>query len=151
MSVNGPVDLALTEQRVEKLVKDWYLALDQHLPPEHLRSFLADEGLEMRFPEATVQGHDGFTGWYQAVVRRFFDEDHDITGIEVHGLPSSEATVAVEVDWRATMWEPPAARSTWLGFHASQTWHVVSGADGSPLITSYVVDALTPMEGSAHL
>jgi len=35
---------------------------------------LAEEGLEMRFPEVTVYGFDGFKDWYERVIGIFFDK-----------------------------------------------------------------------------
>ncbi len=49
----------LTESEVERLVNDWYRALDVHAPVEELFPMLADGGLEMRFPEGTFRGHQG--------------------------------------------------------------------------------------------
>ena len=48
--------------------------------------------------------------------------------------------------------KPPAAASEWLGFDAYQTWIVERSAKtGKPVIATYIVDDLKPMEGSVAL
>jgi hypothetical protein len=143
--------MALTEAAIRTMVSDWYVALDRHVPLKEALAYLVDEGLEMRFPEATARGHEGFADWYQAGTNRFFDEVHTVTSVEVRSLTATTADVKVVVNWQATIWNPPAAKSVWLGFDAYQTWEVAAGADGSPQIKTYVVDSLDPMPGSASL
>src|SRR5262249_53812122 len=65
---------ALSEAEVRQLVVDWYRKLDVHAPVDEYRQLLADDGLEMRFPEATLHGFSAFRDWYERVVRIFFDE-----------------------------------------------------------------------------
>ncbi len=143
--------MSFTEQAVRAMVADWYVALDRHVDLDEALRYLVDDGLEMRFPEATARGHAGFADWYKAVTNRFFDEVHTVTSVEFTDLSETRATVKVVVNWQATIWNPPAPKSVWLGFDAYQTWEVVPGADGSPLIKTYTVDALQPMPGSASL
>ncbi|ALG09187.1 nuclear transport factor 2 family protein [Kibdelosporangium phytohabitans] len=139
----------LTEKSIRKLVDDWYLALDRHDEFETVRAMVVDDGLEMRFPETTARGHAGFGEWYKAVTHKFFDELHVVTGVSV-AIDGDQATVLVRVNWQASIWNPPAPRSTWLGFDADQTWVVVAGPSG-PRIKTYVVNDLVPMAGSAAL
>jgi hypothetical protein len=142
---------ALTEDEVRRLVFEWYHKLDVHAPLEEYRALLADDGLEMRFPEGTLHGFDGFQGWYDRVIRLFFDEAHDLRRLAVR--PSGdEADVRLVVRWEARRWKPPEPRSEQLRFDAAQHWLVRrSTRTGRPVIVSYVVDSLTPLEGSAPL
>jgi hypothetical protein len=143
--------MSLSMDGVQVLADDWYQALDRHLPLDEVTEFLIDDGLEMRFPEATARGHAGFAEWYQAVTNRFFDEKHVITKVEgtIHG---DEATVTVLVRWEARVWNPPAPNSQWLGFSADQTWTVVQrNGEARPRIKTYAVNELAPMPGSASL
>jgi hypothetical protein len=142
---------ALTDQEVDKLARDWYRALDVHVPVEDLLPMLASEGLTMVFPEATLHGIEDFKGWYSDVTHKFFDEIHTVK--EVDSKPSGgDSDVKVVVNWQAKVWKPPAPKSEWLGFDAYQTW-VVKRDDksGKPVILRYVVDDLAPMPGSASL
>jgi ketosteroid isomerase-like protein len=141
---------ALTTETVNQLVKDWYDALDRHDPVELVLPYLASNGLTMKFPEATLTGHDDFRAWYDAVIARFFDEEHVLKQVEVDISTPVHADVLVVVNWQARIWTPPAARSDWLGFDATQTWSVVL-QDGTPRIRTYSVDDLAPMAGSASL
>jgi hypothetical protein len=143
--------MEFTEQTVRAMVADWYGVLDRHEPLDKALTYLVDEGLEMRFPETTSRGHAGFADWYKAVTNRFFDEVHTVTSVEFTGFTAGLATVKVVVNWKATIWDPPAAKSKWLGFDAYQTWEVVPSPQGTPLIKTYIVDALEPMPGSASL
>ncbi|GAA2752374.1 nuclear transport factor 2 family protein [Kitasatospora cinereorecta] len=141
----------LTGPSVRALAERWYAALDRHDSSAEVSRLLVDEGLELRFPEGTFHGHRGFARWYGAVCRRFFDEEHTLGEVRAE-IEGAEARVHVRVAWRARRWNPPAARSEWLGFHADQTWTVVPAEDGGgPLIKTYVCNALEPMPGSAAL
>jgi ketosteroid isomerase-like protein len=138
-------------ESIRKFTADWYRALDRHDDLPAVLPYLVDDGLEMRFPEATARGHAGFADWYKAVTNRFFDEQHEITKVEAT-VKDDEAIVTVLVNWQAKIWTPPEPTSVWLGFDADQTWVVVPGDDDSEIkIRTYIVNALTPMPGSASL
>lgn len=143
--------MAFTESTIRTLVADWYVALDRHVDLQDAFPYLVDAGLEMRFPEVTARGHAGFADWYKAVTNRFFDEVHTVTSVDFLSRSPDLATLKVFVNWQAKIWNPPAAKSQWLGFDAEQTWEVVPGADGNPKIKTYIVEALRPMPGSASL
>jgi hypothetical protein len=143
--------MALTEKTVNTLVADWYRALDRHDELDEVLPYLIDDGLEMRFPEATARGHAGFADWYKAVTNRFFDEVHTVSSVEVTALTADAATVDVVVNWQARIWNPPAAKSEWMGFDAFQTWELVTGPEGTVRLKTYIVDRLEPMPGSASL
>jgi hypothetical protein len=141
----------LSEAEITEFAKDWYAKLDVHMPMVELLPLLADADLEMHFPEGISRGHAGFEAWYQRVIRIFFDEIHTVK--EVKATPSSgDAQVKVVVNWQAKVWSPPEPKSKWLGFDAYQTWTVRrSPTTQKPIIVTYIVDDLKPMEGSASL
>jgi len=141
----------LTEAAVRQMVLDWYRLLDRHAPLAELLALLADGDLVMRFPEGEVRGHAGFTEWYERVTRVFFDEVHTVTRAAVDLRDPARADVDVVVSWQARTWDPPAAQSVYLGFDAYQSWVVENGPAGTPVITTYVVDELRPLPGSATL
>lgn len=142
---------SLTETELRTFAEEWYRKLDVHAPMVELLPMLADEDLEMRFPEATVRGHAGFEGWYQRVIRLFFDETHVVKEVDA-SIDGERADVKVVVNWQAKVWQAPDATSKWLGFDAYQTWIMRrSPATGQPVIVAYIVDELKPMEGSAEL
>jgi hypothetical protein len=155
---------ALLESEVKQLVDTWYAKLDAHAPVEELLPLLADDGLEMRLPEVTLHGHAEFIQWYERVIRTFFDEIHTMKELHItlSGTPSEkdvgvdgslmQAQVQLVVNWQAHRWNPPAAKSEWLGFDASQSWVVQRLPNtGKAVVVTYTVDALTPMEGSVSL
>ncbi|MGH3170853.1 MAG: hypothetical protein ACRDN0_33905 [Trebonia sp.] len=143
--------MSLRIDEIRSLADEWYTALDRHVPLSDVTKYLIDDGLEMRFPEATARGHSGFADWYHNVTNRFFDEKHVITKVD-GSVTGDEAEVSVLVHWEAHIWDPPSASSAWLGFDADQTWIVVKGeADAAPKIKTYIVNELAPMPGSASL
>jgi hypothetical protein len=140
----------LTNESIEKLATDWYRKLDVHAPMVELLPLLIDEGLEMVFPEATVYGYAGFEGWFQRVIRIFFDEVHTLKTVE-STINGDTASVKVVVKWEASVWNAPEAYSKRITLDAFQTWEVKAGEDGRALITKYTVDGLEYYEGSATL
>lgn len=138
----------LTEDAIRTFAAQWYAALDEHIPLAEVLPFLTED-MELKVPEDTFLGHEGFGRWYDAVTHRFFDEVHTVTKV-APVIEGDRATVQVLVNWQAKIWNPPAAKSEWLGFDADQTWTVVAGPKG-PQIKTYVVNALNPMPGSAGL
>jgi hypothetical protein len=139
----------LSQATVKKLVDDWYVALDVHAPVEDVVPFLASSGLEMYWPEGPTFGVDGFKGWYDRVTRTFFDEVHTMKDLVITPR-GDEVDVKLVVNWQARVWNPPDAKSKWLGMDARQSW-VVRSEDGRPVIQKYVVDGIDLMEGSSSL
>lgn len=141
----------LTETEVKDLVTEWYRKLDIHTPMIEILPMLADEGLEMKFPEATLRNLAEFEGWYQGVIRIFFDEVHQVKKCDVK-LSNEKADVDIIVKWEASVWKPPARNSERIMLDAYQTWVVKrSPKIGKPVIVTYIVDELKYHEGSARL
>jgi hypothetical protein len=144
---------ALTLAEIESFAREWYRRLDEHAPVEEILPMLAPE-TEFQIPEGVQRGHDGFRELYQGErgwIRGFFDEVHTVSRVAVWAS-GEETTVDVVVNWQARRWQPPAARSEWIGFDAYQQWVMVrSAATGQPLILRYIVNELRPMPGSPEL
>lgn len=141
-----------TEAQLRSYAIDWFAALDRHADVESLLLFLADEELEMHFPEGIQKGHAGFRSWYNTVTHRFFDEVHELKEFTVTRNDDTRAEIRLIVNWQAKIWDPPEPRSKWLGFDATQTWGVRRAPGTSDLkMVRYIVNALDPMPGSAPL
>jgi len=141
----------LTESEVKDLVDAWYKALDVHAPFEELVPLVASSGLEMYWPEGPTFGVDEFKGWYDRVTRTFFDEVHTMKDLVITPR-GAEADVKLVVNWQAKVWNPPDAKSKWLGMDARQTWVVARSDDGTrAVIQKYVVDGMDLMPGSSTL
>jgi hypothetical protein len=141
-----------TETHVKRLVEQWYFLLDAHADVQELLPLLADEGLEMRFPETTILSKEAFTtlvttSWYQS----YFDEMHVLQSLKVSpSTDGMQADVQLVVKWLLKRWRAPLPRSEWLGFDAFQRLLIVSQSD-ELVIQRYIVDELRPLAGSAAL
>ncbi|MCF0051890.1 hypothetical protein MUK70_09410 [Dyadobacter chenwenxiniae] len=140
----------LTQEAIKELALDWYKKLDVHVPMVEVLPLLADAELEMVFPEATVYGYAGFEGWFQRVIRIFFDEVHTVKVVEPV-INGDTAVVKVVVQWEASVWNAPEPFSKRIKCDAFQTWEVKLTDAGKVVITKYIVDGLEYHEGSATL
>lgn len=149
---------ALTEAEVKELAVEWYKKLDVHTPLEEYKSLLSEEGLEMRFPEGTFKGFEGFAGWYRGddqnpgVINIFFDEVHTLKLVRQTSVSEEKVEVKVIVKWEASKWDPPAPISERIVMDAYQTWVVKrSLTTKKPVIQVYIVDSMEYAPGSAKL
>lgn len=114
---------AITMEQVRAFAAAWFLALDQHVPIEQAYSFLADDALNMQFPDGDIRDFDTFRRWYERVTNLFFDEIHALHSVD--GTVSADgAEVRVVVGWQASWFEPPAARSKRTSMDATQDWTI---------------------------
>lgn len=140
----------LTPAAVQALAAKWYRLLDVHAPMVDVLPLLADAP-EMVFPEVTLKTLAGFEGWFQRVIRIFFDEVHTLKVCDVK-IKGEEARVKVVVEWQASVWNPPEATSKRIKCDAIQDWTVrVSPRTGELVISRYVVKGLKYHPGSAKL
>lgn len=139
----------LTKESIEEFAKKWYAKLDVHAPMVDVLPMLADKELQMVFPEATIKGWAGFEGWFQRVIRIFFDEVHTVKVVDPT-INGDTATVKVVVQWEASIWNAPDAKSKRIVADAYQTWEVAL-TNQKIVITKYTVDSLKYHEGSAKL
>lgn len=147
-SVSAP---PLTDAAIRKMAANWYQKLDVHAPMIEILPMLSEKGLEMRFPEATLTRLAEFENWYQTVIRIFFDEVHILKVCDAK-IEGDKARVHIVVEWQASVWKPPAAKSERIKCDADQDWIVeMSPVTGEPVITTYIVNALNYHEGSAKL
>ncbi|REJ48942.1 MAG: hypothetical protein DWQ51_18240 [Microcystis wesenbergii TW10] len=139
----------LTEGEVKELVDVWYQKLDVHAPLEEMLPLLAGEELEMQLPETTLYGLNDFKGWYEGVIRTFFDEVHTMQELNISVTPDGDkANVKLVVRWEASRWPAPAPHSQRLAFDAAQTWVIVrSPTTEQAVIKTYIVDKFTPLPG----
>lgn len=142
----------LTQAEVQELADVWYKKLDVHAPLEEFKPLLADSGVKMVFPEATVKGWEGFAGWYDRVINIFFDEVHTLKEVKTTPKGNDKVEVKVVVKWEASVWKPPAPSSERIMLDAYQTWEVERSPEtGKPVVLTYIVDELKYHDGSAQL
>lgn len=142
----------LTKEEVWDFATEWYKKLDIHAPMVEILPMLADEELEMEFPEGPSYGYAGFEAWYQRVIRIFFDEVHTLKEVTPTSSTDDTMNINVVVQWEASMWNPPDAKTARINCDAYQRWVVKRSPDtGQPIVTQYIVDDLKYHEGSATL
>jgi hypothetical protein len=141
----------LTASEVRQLVNTWFANLDVHAPLDKMLPLLIDTDLEIRLPEGTLHNPTEFAHWYETVTHRFFDEVHIMKELTIH--PQEDlAQVQLLVNWQAHIWNAPEPKSQWLDFDATQHWEIKrSPRTQQPVIATYIVQALTPLPGSASL
>jgi len=113
----------MTEDKIKQFATAWYRALDVHAPLEECYRFLADDGLNMQFPDGDIRDFSSFKTWYDRVTHLFFDENHNIQSLKIT-ISGDEAVVDIVVGWQASWFEPPAAKSKRTSMDASQRWKV---------------------------
>ena len=129
---------AITIDGIKNFAAAWFRALDQHVPPAECARLVADDKLEMVFPEKTLHGVSDFLAWYAGgaysdgttapgVINIFFDENHNLVSVDAK-ISGDQATVEVVVAWQASLFEAPAAKSKRVSLDATQLWVVRASA-----------------------
>ena len=129
---------AISINQIKNFVAAWYRALDQHVAPAECALLVAEDNLEMIFPEKTLHGVSDFLAWYAGgpysdgttapgVINIFFDENHNVVSVEAQ-ISGDQATLEVVVAWQASLFEAPAAKSKRVSLDATQRWVVRASA-----------------------
>jgi hypothetical protein len=127
---------SISNEQIQSFVAAWYRALDQHVPPAECAKLVAEDSLEMVFPEKTLHGASDFLAWYAGgtysdgtkapgVINIFFDENHNVVSVKSQ-ISGNQATLEVVVAWQASWFEAPAAKSKRVSLDATQRWVVRS-------------------------
>lgn len=138
----------LNEEQIQAFVTAWYVALDQHAPPDACATLVSDD-VEMIFPEKTLHGISDFKAWYAGgaysdgtqapgVINIFFDENHNVVSVDAN-ISGDQAKLRVVVAWQASWFTPPDAKSKRVSLDAIQDW-TVRASDKNPyglVVTSY--------------
>ena len=76
---------------------------------------LADEKLNMHFPDGDIHDFPSFQKWYESVTNFFFDEKHMVQKIDIHSSTADQADLTVVVRWQASWWKGQLLRVHRLG------------------------------------
>ncbi len=147
----------ITQGQIEAFAAAWYQALDFHAPTDEIATLVAEDDVQMIFPEKTLYGLGDFLAWYSGgtysdgeqtpgVISIFFDENHNIVSVETLTADDSSAEVRVVVAWQASWFEPPAAKSKRVSADFTQVWKLrrTDKNDYGLEITSYNAVAEPP-------
>lgn len=143
---------SFTETEVKQFTEAWYRKLDIHAAAEEFIPLLAEDGLELVFPEATLRSFAEFKPWYEGIIRFYFDEVHVVKDVILKPISETHAEVKVVVKWEASIWKPPAPNSNRIILDAYQTWVIMrSPKTNQPVIQKYFVDSFDYAEESYRL
>ena len=98
-----------------------------------------------------MTGFEGYSGWYNNVINIFFDEEHTLKVADITNQDEFGCEAHVIVNWHASIWNAPEARSIRLMMDADQTWQVRRQPDGTLAVSKYVVNFMTYEPGSCKL
>ncbi|GAM61166.1 NAD(P)H oxidoreductase YRKL [Vibrio ishigakensis] len=130
--------LGSTENRVKKLVKEWFAEFD--VLPESNDYFLESLSEELRWisPEGEFKGHAGFNDWY-TTVRGIFKPncEHIVENVEV-----SEQNGAITAELRIRLIADTFQGES-VNLLVNEKWDLVE-SDGKLIITKYLVE---PVQG----
>jgi hypothetical protein len=131
----------ISQSKVDSFVQTWFQGLDEHIAVDHMLPLVADEKLEMVFPEQTLRSHADFRSWYDVVGESFTDQNHEIE--EVIARPEAEGVALnVTVVWRAVQ----KSDGERLAMRARQSWMLVRSPETGDLrIVTYRVHSLDPV------
>jgi len=91
----------ITQEQIKTFVAAWYRALDNHDGIEECYPLLAENGLNMQFPDGDIRDYAGFKKWYDRVTNLFFDENHYVQTIEAT-ISGDQTVVDIIVSWQAS-------------------------------------------------
>ncbi|MBX3427468.1 MAG: antibiotic biosynthesis monooxygenase [Pirellulales bacterium] len=128
----------LTDAMVRRFAQEWFDKLSNRAPVEQLLALAADNGLDIRFPDARLRNHAEFAAWYASVGERFDEQEHVLESLATQ--PSEAGMlVFVTVVWKARQ----KSDGQRLAMRANQTWTLGrAGADNLPVVLSYNVNSL---------
>jgi len=124
--------LKVTQEQIHAFAAAWYQALDFHVPTDKILELVADDNVQMIFPEKTLHGVGDFVAWYSGgtysdgektpgVINIFFDENHNVVSVDPQ-ISGDSIEVQVVVAWQASWFLPPAAKSKRVSADFTQAW-----------------------------
>jgi hypothetical protein len=131
----------LAQEELIQFGKIWYERLNRHADVEELLPMVSDTLLEMVFPDSTIQNHNDFRTWYEAVGRTYYDQDHTVEKFDI--TISDAARIDVIVVWKSTKYSD----NTTAAFRIPQTWILTKSLTTSkPVITKYIVHSFAEVK-----
>ena len=147
----GETGRLFTHDQIQDFATRWFQTLDRHAPSEDLKEFLAEDALEVVFPQDRFIGFDSFRAWYEGAVHTFFDECHTLKHVALEAPEGDRQAVKIVVNWQCRTWTPPEPYSKHVDMDAYQTWVLHRRHDGQPQVVRYVVDDVRYGPGSVTL
>ena len=124
------------ENDIKSFVHRVFGMYDKHVPVKEFLPLLADKGLEMKFPEATLRSHADFKRWYADGGRNFESNTHILERVDVRFPGDGPYLVDLVVFWQAV-----GKDGKYVSFRAHQVWTLENGSGKEPRILTYLVEA----------
>lgn len=122
------------ENDIKSFVYHIFSMYDYHVPVAQFYPYLVDTGLEMQFPEGTLQSHKDFKHWYDVSVgKNIKTNTHTIESLHV----SVQGNKTYQVDL-VVWWQAETMAGNYLSYHVQQTWTLVE-SNGTLKIRRYIV------------
>ena len=124
------------ENDIKSFVYRVFAMYDKHVSADKFLPFLADKGLEMKFPETTLRSHADFKTWYAGVGRGLKSNTHTLERVDVSFPGKGQYRVDLVVFWQALQRD-----GKYVSFRAHQIWTLDNGKTGKePRILTYTVE-----------
>ncbi len=129
----------VTEDEARAIILQWGRLHDQQAGLSAFLPLIAEEGFYMTFGDKTWLGYADFEA-HQIVKRKFFDEFHDYTDIQIMvGEPVTTAKTVMQ--WTFHQRPENSPRSQLLKAHLEHTWEFRRcEKSGRPFMQGHVVD-----------
>ena len=128
------------ENDIRSFVYHVFALYDKHVPVSRFLPLLADKGLDMRFPDATLRSHKDFKRWYAGIGKDIRSNTHQVERIDVSYPGRGRYQVGVVVLWQAMI-----KKGGYVSMRARQVWTLEEGKTRRwPRILSYIVEAAPP-------
>lgn len=104
---------------VRAFVYQWFHWFDVHADEKLFLEHLAEDGLELRYPESTLRSHAEFAAWYRGVGDTIRSNTHDVSEVEVTVLAEQRYQITLRVWWRAV-----TTKGESLSINLRQIWQI---------------------------
>ena len=124
-----PVLLRFDENDVKSVIYKWYALLDKLADVDSYLPLLAERGMNIHVPGATIRSRDDFKGWYGGMAKRIRINEYKVTDIKVKMGESGYFDAEFLVSWEAE-----TKLNEKRSFKSRQKWTLIDQGGSSPVI-----------------
>ncbi|MDD5628776.1 MAG: hypothetical protein PHU21_06910 [Elusimicrobia bacterium] len=124
------------ENDIKSFVYHVFAMYDRHVHVGKLLPLFADQGLQMRFPDATLSSHEDFKRWYAGIGKSIKSNTHQVERLSVTLFGGGRYQADLIVLWRAE-----GRDGKFISMRVHQVWTMDDKAKGRwPRILSYIAE-----------